>query len=149
MRRTPRSTSPLHQAGFTLIEIMVVVIVLAILAVTIIPQFVGTANDARVSRARSDIAKIEDALGRFEVHMGRYPTTAEGLRALVEPPADGQGRWQGYLSKLVDDPWGQPYQYRAPGSAPNRAFEIWSQGADGADGGEGMDADITNWDGAR
>ena len=133
-------------SGFTLIEIMVVVVVLGILAATIIPQFIGTTHDARVSAAKAHVSELENALERFYVHMDRYPTPEEGLKALVEMPANGGQTWRGpYIKELRPDPWGHPYQYSYPGTHHPTSFDIWSRGADGADGGEGQGADIGNW----
>jgi general secretion pathway protein G len=132
--------------GFTLIEIMVVVVILGILAATIIPQFIGTTHDARVSAAKAHIAELESALERFNVHMDRYPTTEEGLKILVEAPAGDDKKWRGpYIKQLRPDPWGNLYQYVYPGVHHTTSFDIWSRGADGADGGEGDNADIGNW----
>ena len=134
--------------GFTLIEIMVVVIILGILAATIIPQFARTTQDAKVSRARADIATLESALERYYLGMNGYPATEEGLKALAEPPADEARAkdWRGpYIKELRPDPWGNPYSYRSPGIHGQKTFDLWSRGADGADGGEGDQADIGNW----
>lgn len=132
--------------GFTLIEIMVVVVILGILAVTIVPQFVGTTHDAKVSAAKAHIAELEAALERFSIHMDRYPTTDENLQVLVNPPSGATDRWRGpYVKQLRPDPWGQPYQYRQPGQRHRTSFDLWSRGADNADGGEGNGADIGNW----
>ena len=132
--------------GFTLIEIMVVVAVIGILAAAIIPQFMTTKYDARVSAAKGHIAELEAALERFNVHMDRYPTADEGLKVLVEPPAGDDKKWRGpYIKQLRNDPWGNPYQYRYPGQHHATGFDLWSRGADGADGGEGEAADIGNW----
>jgi general secretion pathway protein G len=134
-----------HRAGFTLLEIMVVVIVLGILAVTIVPQFIGVTHDARVSTAKAHIAEIESAIERFYLHMDRYPTSEEGLAALVEMPAGAGDRWRGpYVRALRPDPWDNPYQYRSPGTR-GQPYDLWSRGADGVDGGEGEGADIGNW----
>ena len=135
-----------RSGGFTLIEIMVVVIILGILAATIIPQFIGTTHDAKVSTAKSNIAELESALERFYVHLDRYPTPEEGLKVLVDPPSGDDKKWRGpYIKLLRPDPWGNPYQYRYPGTRRPTSFDIWSRGADGADGGEGEGADIGNW----
>jgi general secretion pathway protein G len=133
--------------GFTLIEIMVVVVILGILAAMIIPQFMGTTFDAKVSAAKGTVAELENAVDRFYVHMDRYPTPEEGLKALVDPPADdADKKWRGpYIKQLRDDPWGHPYQYRVPGAHHTASFDIWSRGADGVDGGEGEGADVGNW----
>lgn len=132
--------------GFTLIEIMVVVVILGILAVTIVPQFVGTTHDAKVSAAKAHLAELEAALERFSIHMDRYPTTDENLQVLVAPPSGAADRWRGpYVKQLRPDPWGHPYQYRQPGQRHRTSFDLWSRGADNADGGEGNGADIGNW----
>ena len=94
----------------------------------------------------ADIARLENALERFFIHMDRYPTTAERLKALVTPPAEGAKTWRGYLKRLVNDPWDNPYQYRSPGLHGSKTYDLWSRGADGADGGDGVNTDITNWD---
>lgn len=140
--RTPARGS----AAFTLIELMVVVIILGILAATIIPQFIGTTYDAKVSAAKSNIAELQSAVERFYIHMDRYPTSDEGLKVLIEAPADGAGKWRGpYIQQLRADPWGHPYEYRYPGTHHPASYDIWSRGADGADGGEGQNVDIGNW----
>ncbi len=133
-------------AAFTLIEIMVVVVILGILAATIIPQFIGTTQDAKISAAKAQVAEIDSALERFYVHMDRYPTAEEGLAALVTAPAGADQKWRGpYVKQLRNDPWGNPYQYIVPGTHHTTSFDIWSRGADGADGGDGANADIGNW----
>lgn len=125
---------------------MVVVVILGILAVTIIPQFMTTTQDAKVSAAKSHIAELESALERFKIHMDRYPTVEEGLKALVESPSGDDKSWRGpYITQLRDDPWHQPYQYLQPGAHHPTRFDLWSRGADKADGGEGDAADIGNW----
>jgi general secretion pathway protein G len=132
--------------AFTLIEIMVVVVILGVLAATIIPQFIGTTHEAKVSAAKGHVAELESALERFYVHMDRYPTTEEGLKVLVEPPNGDEKKWRGpYVKQVRNDPWGNPYQYRSPGLHHTSSFDLWSRGADGADGGEGQAADIGNW----
>ena len=127
-------------------EIMVVVVILGILAATIIPQFVGTTQDAKIGAAKADVAQLKNAIDRFNINMDRYPTTEEGLKVLVDPPAENKDKWRGpYIDKLQNDPWGNPYQYRTP--SVNRAgfYDVWSRGADKAEGGEGQNADIGNW----
>ncbi|HZL43951.1 MAG TPA: type II secretion system major pseudopilin GspG, partial [Verrucomicrobiae bacterium] len=132
--------------AFTLIELMVVVVILGILAAAIIPQFVGTTQDAKVSAAKAHVAELESAVERFYIHMDRYPTSEEGLNVLVEAPATDEKKWRGpYIKQLRSDPWGNPYQYRAPGNHHTTSYDIWSRGADNADGGEGEAADIGNW----
>lgn len=134
------------QAAFTLIEIMVVVVILGILAATIIPQFMGTTQDAKVSAARSQVAELESAVKRFYVHMDRYPTTKEGLKVLLDAPAGDAAKWRGpYIKTLRNDPWGNPFQYVYPGTHHPTSFDLWSRGADGQDGGEGVNADLGNW----
>ena len=141
LSRSPRS------AAFTIIEITVVVVILAVLAVTIVPQFIGTTTDAKISASKSHIAVMESALEQFYVHMDRYPTTDEGLKILVEPPSgDDKKSWRGpYVQQLRVDPWGSPYQYKRPGVHHPSGYDLWSRGADKADGGEGSAADFGNW----
>jgi general secretion pathway protein G len=135
-----------RSAGFTLLEIMVVVIIIGVLAATIIPQFMGTTHDAKVSAAKADVSQLENALERFNLHMDRYPTMDEGLKVLVEAPAGEDKKWRGpYIKLLRPDPWGNQYQYRVPGMHHTTTFDVWSRGADGQDGGEGPNADIGNW----
>lgn len=137
---------PIRSGAFTLIEIMVVVVILGVLAATIIPQFIGTTHDAKVSAAKAHIAELEAALERFNIHMDRYPTTEEGLKLLVEPPAGETGQWRGpYIKQLRPDPWGQAYQYRMPGTHHQRSFDLWSRAADKVDGGKDQGEDLGNW----
>lgn len=126
---------------------MVVVIILGILAATILPQFIGAKHDAKVSKAKADISELQNAVERFNLNMDRRPTTEEGLKVLVEAPADAEGKWRGpYIDTLRKDPWGNDYQYKNPGTHHPAGIDIWSRGADGADGGEGEAADIGNWE---
>ena len=135
-----------HTEAFTLVEIMVVVVILGVLAATIIPQFRGTTADAKIGTARSNIAELESALERFYIHMDVHPSNEAGLQALVEAPSGSEEKWRGPYVKIVrPDPWGNPFQYRNPGTHGTGAFDLWSRGADGADGGEGAAADIGNW----
>src|SRR5262245_60210042 len=133
--------------GFTLIEIMVVVVVIGILAATIVPQFIGNTHEAKVGAAQGHIAVLESALEQFNLNMERYPTMEEGLKVLVEPPSgEDQKNWRGpYIKLLRKDPWGVPYQYLAPGVHHTSSFDLWSRGPDKTVGGEGKNADIGNW----
>jgi len=134
--------------GFTLVEIMVVIIVLTILAAAIIPNLTGRTDDARVARARSDVANLEMALEQFKLDMLRYPTTEESLAVLRElPQSDDSMRWKGpYLRKPVPlDPWGNPYSYTSPGLNNPDSYDLLSFGSDGQEGGEGYARDITSW----
>ena len=132
--------------GFTLIEIMVVVIIIGLLAAVVVPQFLGRVDDARVSKAKSDIQAIESALALYKLDNFRYPTTEQGLNALVQKPADPEIRnWKegGYLKRLMKDPWGSEYQYAFPGTQGE--YDLYSFGADKQSGGEGVNADIGSW----
>ena len=142
----PSKQARRSERGFTLIEIMVVVIIIGILAVSIIPQFMGTTNDAKISAAKANIAELESAVNRFYVHMDRYPTTDEGLKVLVTAPADGDKNWRGpYISQLRDDPWGNAFQYKSPGTHHPTSFDIWSQGSANTATTEGGSTEIGNW----
>lgn len=142
--RTSRTTR--RRTGFTLLEIMVVVIILGILAATIIPQFIGATQEAKVGAAKAHVAELESALERYYVHMDRYPSQEEGISVLEKAPANEASRWRGpYIKQLRNDPWGHPYQYRRGGPHHPNSFDLWSRGADGADGGEGDASDVGNW----
>jgi general secretion pathway protein G len=132
--------------AFTLIELMVVVIILGILAATIIPQFMGATQDAKVGTAKSQIAELDSALERFYINLDRYPTAEEGLNALVEAPSGTEQKWRGpYIKQLRNDPWGNPYQYSFPGTHHPTSFDIWSRGTESADSSESAAAVIGNW----
>ncbi len=133
------------QGGFTLIEIMVVVVILAVLGALVVPKILENVDKARVTRAQSDIRAIQTALDLYRLDNFKYPTTEQGLQALVTQPTDPSitnYRSGGYLSALPKDPWNNPYQYVSPG-ANGRDYDIISYGRDGKPGGEGYDADIS------
>lgn len=131
--------------GFTLIEIMVVMIIIGILAALIIPKVMSRPDQARQIAARQDIASLVQALDLYRLDNGRYPTTEQGIQALViRPTVDPIPMgWRASLDAIPKDPWGNPYQYSAPGT--HGEIDVWSFGADGKAGGEGNDADIGNW----
>ena len=129
------------QAGFTLIEIMVVVFILGLLVTLVAPKIIGRTDQARVTKAAADIKAIEESLHLFKLDNGFYPSTGEGLSALVEPPPRAKGfSPDGYLSKVPIDPWGNEYAYLSDG----RRIFIMSFGADGVEGGDGYNGDIDN-----
>jgi len=134
--------------GFTLIEIMVVVVIMGILAALIVPKLMGRTDDARIIAAKQDIATVMQALKLYKLDNQRYPTTEQGLQALVTKPTTGPASdgWKtgGYIDKLPKDPWGFPYQYLSPGIKGE--LDVFSLGADGQPGGVGNDADIGSWD---
>lgn len=135
-----------RQRGFTLIEIMVVVVIIGLLAAVVTQQLMGNVDDARASKARQDIQALETALTLYRLDNYRYPTTEQGLEALVTRPNDPSlTRWKegGYIKRLSKDPWGRDYVYESPGS--HGEFDLYSLGADGQPGGEKADADIGNW----
>ena len=132
--------------GFTLLEIIVVVAIIAILAAYIAPKVAGRVDDARISKAKSDIRVLESSLELYKLDNFVYPSGEQGLDALVNKPSgEGTRNWRegGYIKKLNKDPWGNPYQYQYPGS--NGEFDVFSLGSDAAVGGEGEAADIGNW----
>jgi general secretion pathway protein G len=134
-----------RQRGFTLIEIMVVVVILAVLGALVVPKILENVDKARVTRAQSDIRAIQTALDLYRLDNFKYPTTEQGLQALVSQPTDPtitNYRSGGYLSSLPKDPWNNLYQYASPG-AGGRDYDITSYGRDGKPGGEGYDADIS------
>ena len=134
--------------GFTLIEIMVVIVILGVLAALVVPSILSRTDDARIVAAKSDIASIRQALKLYRLDNQRYPTTEQGLNALVAQPTDPPipPNWKpgGYLEKLPRDPWGNPYQYLNPGLKGD--VDVFTYGADGKPGGTGVDADIGSWD---
>jgi len=133
------------EQGFTLLEIMVVVVIIGLLAAIVVPNFVGNIDKAAVSRAKQDIRGIETALNLYRLDNFRYPSTSDGLQALVTNPGEAAApNWKAQLRKLPIDPWNHPYQYAYPGQ--HGEFDVFSYGADGQEGGEGINADIGNWD---
>ncbi len=136
-----------RQGGFTLIEIMVVIVIIGILAALIVPKIMSRPDDARIVAAKQDIGSIMQALKLYKLDNHSYPTTEQGLDALVKkpatPPVPENWKSGGYLEKLPVDPWGKPYQYLNPGL--HGEIDVFSFGADGMPGGEGNDADIGSW----
>jgi len=134
--------------GFTLIEIMVVVAIIAILGATVVPLIMSKPDEARVTKAKQDIASLSSALDLYNLDNFNYPSSNQGLEALVEKPSGDPepANWNtaGYIRKLQADPWGRPYEYASPGEGG--PFDIISLGKDGVEGGTGFDADISNWD---
>lgn len=135
------------QRGFTLLEVMVVVVILGILAALVVPKIISRPDEARVIAAKQDIASLQQALKLYRLDNQRYPTTEQGLQALVTKPTTAPipPNWKagGYVERLPKDPWGNPYQYLNPGVRGE--IDIISFGADGGSGGEGNDADIGSW----
>ena len=136
------------QRGFTLIEIMVVVVIIGILGALVVPKLMGKPGEARITAARADISSLMSALKIYKLDNLRYPTTDQGLKSLVEKPTSGPSAssWKtgGYVDKLPKDPWGNQYQYISPGVKGE--IDVFSYGADGQPGGTGDDADIGSWD---
>lgn len=134
-----------RQSAFTLIEIMVVVVILGILAAIVVPQIMSRPDEARIVKAKQDILAIESALDLYKLDNGQYPTTDQGLAALVNKPSIEPipSSWRSYLKQLPKDPWGRPYQYLNPGE--HSAIDIFTNGADGLPSGTGINAQIGNW----
>jgi general secretion pathway protein G len=132
-------------AGFTLIELMVVLVIIGVLAALIVPNVLDRADDARVTAARTDISNLVQALKLYKLDNQRYPTAAQGLQALLTKPATEPIplNWKKYLDKLPNDPWGHPYQYLNPGIKGE--IDVFSFGADGQPGGEGKNEDVGSW----
>jgi general secretion pathway protein G len=138
---------PACERGFTLIEIMVVVIIIGLLAAVVVPQFLGRVDDARVAKAKQDVQAMQTALTMFKLDNYVYPSTELGLQALVQKPDSTlikNWRAGGYLQHLNKDPWGNAYLYEVPGKHGSD-FDLYSLGADGQPGGEGINADIGSW----
>ena len=131
-----------RQSAFSLIELLLVLVILAVLAAVIVPKFTGRTQDARITAATTDISTLETVLEAYEVDNGQYPTTDEGLAALVQQPTSATN-WNGpYIKRgALDDPWKNQYVYRNPGTNNPNGFDLYSLGPDGREGGD----DITNW----
>jgi general secretion pathway protein G len=145
--KVSRGLSGRYARGFTLIEIMVVVIIIGLLAAVIVPTVIGKVDEARVVKAKQDIQSLETALTLFRLDNSKYPTTEQGLSVLVTQPTDPTIKhWKpgGYLQRISKDPWGNDYQYVNPGTH-GKEYDLYTLGADNAPGGEGIDADIGNW----
>jgi general secretion pathway protein G len=140
MRRSVRD-----QRGFTLIELLVVIIVLGLLVGLVGPRLFGRVGQSKTATAKAQVELLGAALDQYRLDVGAYPDTAKGLDALNQNPGNAQN-WNGpYLKKAVPkDPWGNPYKYRFPGQ--HGEYDLWSEGADNAPGGEGENADVTSWD---
>jgi general secretion pathway protein G len=143
-----RPFAHMMQRGFTLIEIMVVVVIMGILAALVVPKLMGRTDDARITAAKQDVATLMQALKLYKLDNQRYPTTGQGLQALTVRPTTGPAApgWKsgGYLDRLPKDPWGNPYQYLSPGVKGE--VDVFSYGADGQPGGAGVDADVGSWE---
>ena len=145
MTPLPASLRRARQAGFTLIELMVVLVIIGVLAALIVPNVLDRADDARTTAARTDVNNLMQALKLYKLDNQRYPSGEQGLQALVAKPTSGPipPNWKPYLEKLPNDPWGRPYQYLNPGIKGE--IDVMSFGADGQAGGEGKDADVGSW----
>ncbi|MCX5465996.1 type II secretion system major pseudopilin GspG [Alcaligenes parafaecalis] len=145
-RRLAGSVQSRAQQGFSLIEVMVVVVIMGIMAALVVPSLMDRPDQARAVAARQDIAALTQALKLYRLDNGRYPSTAQGLSALYQRPTQPPEprNWRPYMDRLPSDPWGNPYQYLQPGV--HGEIDVFSLGADGQAGGSGSDADIGNWD---
>ena len=133
------------EQGFTLLEIMVVVVIIGLLAAAVVPQLIGNVDRAAVGRAKQDVRQIENSLNLYRLDNFRYPSTSEGLEALVTNPGEAIApNWRQVLKRVPRDPWDQPYHYASPGQHGD--FDDFTYGADRQEGGEGVNAEIGNWE---
>lgn len=132
-----------EDAGFSLIELMVVIVIMGLLTTIVVVNVLPSQDRAMVEKARADVRMIEQAIEMYRIDTRRYPSLEEGLDILAAPPAGSTLRTESYIRNLPLDPWGNPYQYLYPGE--NGAFDVFSFGADGRSGGDGLNADIGNW----
>ncbi len=130
--------------GFTLIEVMIVIVVLSVLAALVVPNIMGRPDEARIAAAKIDLRSIANALALYKLDHHTYPTTNQGLEALVSRPAAGGAEYGGYLQQIPKDPWGHEYLYLSPGA--HGPYDLYSLGADAKKGGDGARADITSWE---
>ena len=144
-RTRQRLAARARSAGFTLIELMVVLVIIGVLAALIVPNVLDRADDARSTAARTDVTNTMQALKLYRLDNQRYPSSEQGLQALVARPSAGPAapNWKPYVDKLPNDPWGRPYQYANPGLKGE--IDVFSFGADGVLGGEGKDAEVGSW----
>lgn len=141
MSRIGRNVRPVRRSAFTLIELLLVLVILAVLAAIVVPKFTGRTDDAKIGAAKATIRTIEGAMDQFELDTGRYPTSEEGIRALLEPPANVTN-WKGpYFKGDLKDPWGNEYAYRYPGTINPNGVDIFSFSKDGKEGND----DFGNW----
>jgi general secretion pathway protein G len=144
--RMDKATIRRSQGGFTLLEIMVVVVIIGLLAAMVVPNLMGNVDTAEINRARLDVRQIASALDMYRLDNYSYPTTAQGIEALVSNPGENIApNWQKRLNSVAKDPWGREYQYRSPGR-DGFQYEVFTLGRDGREGGEGIDADISSAD---
>jgi general secretion pathway protein G len=142
-----RARGPLRSRGFTLLEIMVVMVIIGIMAALVVPNVMRRLSDAQIIAAKQDIRVYETGLNLFRLDNFKYPSTEQGLKALVEKPTDSSIRnWKpgGYVESLRKDPWGNDYKYVYPGTH-GKEYDLYTLGADNQEGGEGENADIGNW----
>lgn len=137
----------MRQRGFTLLEVMVVIVILGLLATLVLPRVLGRQDQAMVAKAKADVQALSTALKMYKLDNFTYPSTGQGLEALIKQPSGEPlaKNWKtgGYIERLPTDPWGNPYQYLSPGE--KMEIDVWSFGADGRTGGEGVDGEIGNW----